>query len=149
MTKLTVYDPAMCCATGICGPEIDQALVNFAGDLDWLTRLGADVKRFNLSQEPAQFAENEAVRSVLEKSGVEGLPVIIAGDAMKCSGRYPSREELAQMAGLTLEQIAAGASTTAQESKSCCTPKPALASASTGGCCGGDDAEEETGGCCS
>ena len=149
MTNLTVYDPAMCCSTGICGPEIDQALVDFASDLDWLTRLGADVKRFNLSQEPAQFAENELVRSVLEKSGVEGLPVIVAGDALKSSGRYPSREELAQMAGLTPEQVVAGASSAAQESKSCCAPKASLASASTGGCCGGDDLEEDAGGCCS
>ena len=103
MSSLTIYDPAMCCSTGVCGPEIDQRLVDFATDLDWLSRVGADVTRFNLSQEPAQFAENELVRSVLEKSGVEGLPVIVAGDALKSSGRYPSREELAQMAGLSSE----------------------------------------------
>jgi len=36
MTTVTVYDPAMCCSTGICGAEVDQKLVDFAADLDWL-----------------------------------------------------------------------------------------------------------------
>ena len=149
MTPITVYDPAMCCSTGICGPEVDQTLVDFSSDLDWLARLGADVKRFNLSQEPAQFAANETVRLVLEKSGVEGLPVIIAGDALQSSGRYPSREELAQMAGVTPEQIAAGTSAAVPESKSCGAQKAGPSSASAAGCCGGDDVQEEAGGCCS
>jgi hypothetical protein len=36
MTKLEVYDPAMCCSTGVCGPEVDPALVTFAADLKWV-----------------------------------------------------------------------------------------------------------------
>ena len=35
MTNVTVYDPAMCCSTGICGAEVGQQLVTFAADLDW------------------------------------------------------------------------------------------------------------------
>lgn len=132
MTSLTIFDPAMCCSTGICGAEIDQKLVNFASNLDWLKSLGVDVKRINLSQEPALFAANEVVKSVLEKSGVEGLPVIIAGDTLKSSGEYPERDRLAAMAGLSTEQIAAG--------------NKGVVSAS--GCCGGAGTQEETSGCC-
>ncbi|MCP4073469.1 MAG: arsenite efflux transporter metallochaperone ArsD [Hyphomicrobiales bacterium] len=119
MTSLTIFDPAMCCSTGICGAEIDQKLVDFAADLDWLKSLGIDVKRINLSQEPTLFAENNLVKSVLEKSGVEGLPVIIAGDALKSSGQYPAREKLAEMAGLTPDQITSG-SGIATISSGCC-----------------------------
>ncbi len=148
MTNLTIYDPAMCCATGICGAEIDQKLVDFAGDLDWLKSLGIDIKRINLSQEPGLFAENDAVKSVLEKSGVEGLPVIIAGNTLQSTGQYPAREKLAQMAGLTLEQIAAGAA--AVTSQGCCDgDKAESKGASSGGCCGGsEDAQVESTGCC-
>jgi hypothetical protein len=132
MTNLTIYDPAMCCSTGICGTDIDQKLVDFASDLDWLKSLGIEVKRINLSQEPVLFAENAQVKSVLEKSGIEGLPVIIAGDTMMSAGLYPARTELASMAGLSADQVADAAPIEAKSS----------------GCCGGSDAEETKSGCC-
>jgi len=109
MKTLTVYDPAMCCSTGICGAEVDQQLVTFAADLDWLKSEGIEVKRINLSQEPALFAENEAVKAILQNTGVEGLPVILADDEMQSSGEYPHREKLAQMVGVTAVQTSAPA----------------------------------------
>ncbi len=27
MKTLSVYDPALCCSSGVCGTEVDQALV--------------------------------------------------------------------------------------------------------------------------
>ena len=117
MKTLTIYDPAMCCSTGICGVEIDQKLVDFAADLDWLKSEGIEVKRINLSQEPALFAENKQVKAVLENSGVDGLPVILANDEMQSSGQYPDRVKLAQMAGVTTAQAVGQASTPAAE---CC-----------------------------
>ena len=53
MTAVRVFDPAMCCSTGICGPSVDPELVRFAADLDWLKSQGVSVERFNLSQQPA------------------------------------------------------------------------------------------------
>lgn len=147
MTSLTIFDPAMCCSTGICGAEIDQKLVDFAGDLDWLKSQGIDVKRINLSQEPALFAENDLVKSVLEKSGVEGLPVIIAGDALKSSGQYPAREMLAEMVGLTPDQVAAAAEIAVKSSGCCGGDK--VEDTSSGGCCGeSSDQQEESSSCC-
>ena len=131
MNNLTIYDPAMCCPTGICGAEIDQKLVEFAADLDWLKSEGIEVRRINLSQEPALFAENEQVKTILETSGIEGLPVILAADEMQSSGQYPDRAKLAQMAGVTNAQSVG----------------PATAPA--GGCCGqSNDAEKSSPGCC-
>ncbi len=101
MKTLTIFDPAMCCSTGICGAEIDQKLVDFAADLDWLKSEGIEVKRINLSQEPTLFAENEQVKFILQNSGVEGLPVILADDEVQLSGQYPDRVKLAQMVGVT------------------------------------------------
>jgi hypothetical protein len=126
MTDITVYDPAMCCSTGICGAEVDQQLVTFAADLDWLKSQGIGVTRINLSQEPAKFAENGTVKTVLEKSGVEGLPVVLTGGEMSSTGRYPDRAELAQFAGVPFGADAA----------------PAASS----GCCG--SSEEKSSGCC-
>jgi hypothetical protein len=131
MKTLTIYDPAMCCSSGICGAEIDQQLVNFAADLDWLKSEGIEVKRINLSQEPALFAENEQVKTILENSGVEGLPVILADHEIQSFGQYPDRVKLAQMAGVTTAQA------------------DSQASAPAAGCCGqSNDAETSSSGCC-
>jgi len=133
MTTVTVYDPAMCCSTGICGAEVDQKLVDFAADLDWLKSQGVGVNRINLSQEPAEFAANDTVKTVLQDAGIAGLPVILINDKMQSSGCYPGRAELAGMAGVTLTIDAA---------------EPVIQSQSSG-CCGGAGKPEETSsGCC-
>jgi hypothetical protein len=100
MTSLAVYDPPMCCSTGVCGPEVDPALARFAGDLDWLKNQGVAVRRFNLSQEPARFVANAAVKALLDRSGGDDLPAIVADDKLVAHGRYPTRQELAAWAGL-------------------------------------------------
>lgn len=131
MKKLTIYDPAMCCSTGICGAEVDQNLVDFAANLDWLKSEGIEVTRINLSQEPALFAKNEQVKAILENSGVEGLPVILAGSQMQSSGLYPERAQLAKMAGLATTRVADPAPATAT---GCCA-QDSNAEASPSGCC--------------
>lgn len=100
MTTLTVYDPPMCCSTGVCGPEVDPRLAQFSGDLDWLKGQGIDVRRFNLAQEPSAFAEHPQVKALLERSGDEDLPAIVIGAKLVSHGRYPTRAELAAAAGL-------------------------------------------------
>jgi AhpD family alkylhydroperoxidase len=95
-----VFDPAMCCSTGICGPSVDPQLVRFAADLDWLKSQGVAVERFNLSQQPGAFAEDAAVKSALETKGEAGLPLVKVNGEVKSSGLYPSREELAAWAGV-------------------------------------------------
>jgi hypothetical protein len=100
MPKVQVFDPPMCCATGICGPTVDRDLVRFASDLDWLRGQGVAVERFNLSQQPGVFAGDPDVRAVLEAKGEAGLPLVRVDGELRSSGAYPSREELAAWAGL-------------------------------------------------
>jgi len=149
MIDLTIYDPAMCCPTGICGANIDQKIVDFAADLDWLKSLGVGVKRINLSQEPALFAENPLVKTVLESSGVDGLPAIIAGDVLASSGVFPDRATLAEMAGLTAAQIAEGARAVTKSAGCCGDDTAREETPPSGGCCGGEtETESEAHGCC-
>ncbi|MEX2662349.1 MAG: arsenite efflux transporter metallochaperone ArsD [Vicinamibacterales bacterium] len=100
MTAVRVFDPAMCCSTGVCGPSVDPRLARFSADLDWLKSQGISVERFNLAQEPAAFAEDRAVRSALEAKGEAGLPLVKVNGEVKSSGVYPSRDELATWAGI-------------------------------------------------
>ena len=85
----------MCCATGVCGPEVDTRLVQFAANLDWLKTQGVIVQRHNLSQNPAAFVENEIVKTALTEKGEAVLPVILLNGKVVTTGRYPDRAELA------------------------------------------------------
>ena len=91
----------MCCSTGVCGPDVDPKLVRFAADLKWLAEQGVTVERFNLTQTPIAFAENEVVRATLTEKGEAGLPLIVVDGKTAVSGSYPTRDELAGLLGLS------------------------------------------------
>jgi hypothetical protein len=97
---LRVYDPAMCCSTGVCGPSVDAELVRFAADLDWLRSAGAQVERFNLAQQPAAFAASAPVKQALTERGEAALPLVLAGEEVVSIGTYPTRAQLAGWAGV-------------------------------------------------
>jgi hypothetical protein len=100
MTTVHVFDPAMCCSSGVCGPSVDPRLARFAADLDWLKTQGVSVERFNLAQQPAAFAGDPTVRAALEEKGEAGLPVVQVNGQIRSAGVYPSRADLAAWAGL-------------------------------------------------
>ena len=93
--QLDVYDPAMCCSTGVCGPTVDPVLVRFAADVKWLQDQGVEVRRFNLSQNPAAFVENEQVKQALTEKGEAALPLLLVQDQVIATGEYPGRSSLA------------------------------------------------------
>ena len=94
----------MCCSTGVCGPDVDPTLVRFAADLKWLQEQGVEVQRFNLAQSPAAFVENARVKQALTDRGEAALPMVLAGDRVVSTGRYPERNDLATWAGLARDR---------------------------------------------
>jgi hypothetical protein len=133
MVVLRVFDPAMCCSTGICGPTVNPALARFAADVNWLKSQGVHVERFNLAQNPDAFTKDSVVEQMLTKVGIECLPLILVDDQVVSQGVYPSREELTAFTGIaaqkppTKDRTSSSAQPTAQQK--------------SGGCCGGS-------GCC-
>ena len=99
MKTLEVYDPAMCCSTGVCGPDVDPALVAFAADLKWAGEQGVTIKRYNLGQEPQAFMANAAVVKEIE-AGMDRLPIIAVDGRIVSTGVYLSRSQIAQKLGL-------------------------------------------------
>ena len=122
MKKLEVFDPAMCCSTGVCGVEVDPVLAQFAADLKWVGEQGVEVSRHNLGQEPQAFATNPAVIKEME-AGMDRLPILAVDGHIVVTGMYPTRQQLAQKLGI--------AATTEDKPRvmagSCCSPKS--------GCC--------------
>lgn len=97
MKTLTIYDPAMCCSSGVCGPDVDETLVHLAGFLKGLDEKEVRVERYNLSQQPGAYAANPTVTDTLRQKGTEALPLVFVNDKLVCSGTYPSTEELADL----------------------------------------------------
>ena len=124
MPAIRVFEPPLCCNTGVCGPELDQNLVNLTADLNHVADSGADIARFNMASDPSAFAAHPGVVAFLNTAGSESLPLVLVDDVPGLTGRYPSRAELTRYAGLTLDVL-----------------EPAAAA--SGGCCGG-----ASGGCC-
>ncbi len=131
MTQIQIFDPPMCCSTGVCGPSVDPALVRFAADLDWLQANGLAAERFNLAQQPGAFAESAVVRTALEEEGMDCLPLIVVDGQIVSRAAYPERDTLAKLVGLLVDS------------------RPSLFSPSTVGDCRAPTPAGPGGGCCS
>jgi predicted membrane-bound dolichyl-phosphate-mannose-protein mannosyltransferase len=96
MLKIELFEPAMCCTTGLCGPSVDEHLVRLSEDL---TRLQAEdpdltVERYAINQRPFKFRDNADVYSIVTGNGKKILPItVIAGTVVKTKS-YPSYEEM-------------------------------------------------------
>lgn len=125
MTSVKVFDPAMCCSTGVCGPAVDPALSLFAADLEWLAGQGVSVERFNLAQQPEAFVAHPEVTEALRELGEGALPLILVDGRKVVEGVYPSRDQLARLTSSTPPEPAGVAPGTAGQGCGC----------SPGGCC--------------
>ena len=145
--KIQVFDPPMCCSTGICGPGVDPALVNFTADLDWLKRQGIEVERYNLSQQTQAFVSNATVAAALKKDGNDCLPLILIDGKIAAQGSYLSREKLAELTNLEYspsenkQETKSGLKFTVQQAAS--TTAETAKSAATSGCCSAPAEKEE------
>ena len=123
MKTVQVYDKPMCCSTGVCGPEVDPVLPQFAADLDWLKSQGHNVERYNLAQQPQAFIENKAIHQVLSTEGTDSLPVVVIDGEIVSRKVYPTRDGLSALVnGSPAKQLLP----VAKASGGCC---------GTSGCC--------------
>lgn len=121
MKKLEIYDPAMCCSTGVCGVDVDPVLAQFAADLEWLAEQDVQVLRYNLSQAPGVFAANPAIVREME-AGMDRLPIVVVDGRVVSTGVYLSRQQLMDKLDLADQPTLIPA-----VEASCCKPG--------GGCC--------------
>lgn len=97
MKKMIIFEPAMCCSTGVCGPGVDQNLLRVSTVLNNLKNKGIIVERYNLSSNPQAFVDNKVINEMLNTKGIDILPVVIVdGEIVKVKG-YPSNEEFCKM----------------------------------------------------
>lgn len=100
MKILKIYDPAMCCSTGVCGTDVDTKLVQLANFLSSLDKSKVEVHRFELSSTPAAYVENREVARILNEEGVDSLPLFFIDDEVVFQGEYPEVPALSSKLGL-------------------------------------------------
>lgn len=106
MSKLEIFDPAMCCSTGVCGPSINKELLRVATAINNMTKKEVSITRYNLSSNPQAFIDNKKVNEYLNEQGAEVLPItLVDGEVMKIK-EYPTNDEFALWSGLTKEEVA-------------------------------------------
>jgi hypothetical protein len=97
MVTIEIFDPPMCCPTGVCGPAIDPALLNLQeAVLKVRSEFDAEVRvdRYLLSQQPAKFTQQAEVLARLKGKGVEALPIPVVDGAAVKEAAYPTYAEL-------------------------------------------------------
>lgn len=94
MKKIEIFDPAMCCSTGVCGPSIDSELMRMATVINSLKEKGIVINRHGLSSEPQDFITNQVISNILQKEGAEILPITLIDGEVAKTKEYPTNEEL-------------------------------------------------------
>src|SRR5699024_480 len=95
MKKMEIFDPAMCCSTGVCGPSVDPELTRVASAVYSLDQKNFDVTRYNWGNDPGAFTDNKEVNRILHEKGADALPITLLNNEVMKVGNYPTNEELA------------------------------------------------------
>ena len=114
MPRISIYDPPGCCSTGVCDPGLSDQMTQFATAIDALVKSGHNVVRFNMGAQPGAFVENTIVKSVLDKEGMECLPLVLLDNTIVSKGAYLDRAELGNKIGIEITPVVSG---------NCCTPQ--------------------------
>lgn len=105
MKKIEIYDPAMCCDSGVCGPSIDPELLRVSFIVKNLENKNYPIVRHNLSSNPQAFVDNSDVNEMLTSVGVNELPYVFLDDKLMMTNRYPTNEEFAEWTGQEISEL--------------------------------------------
>ncbi|MBI4757986.1 MAG: arsenite efflux transporter metallochaperone ArsD [Chloroflexi bacterium] len=89
-----IFDPAMCCPTGLCGPTIDPALLDVNEMLLNLQAQGVRVIRYQMSAQPQAFMANPQVFQLIRERQLAALPVTAVNGQVIKVGAYPTLDEV-------------------------------------------------------
>lgn len=91
--KIIIYDPPMCCSSGVCGPNPDQTLIDLQNILAKVKEMEVEVKRYLITQSPEKFKENPAVIKLIQEQQLKALPITTCNEKIVKTGAYPTLEE--------------------------------------------------------
>ncbi len=94
MRKVEIYEPPLCCPTGVCGPAPNPALTVLQENILRWKKEGIDVERIAINLAPQRFMANPTVVDLLTREGQEVLPITLLDGAVVAKGKYPTYEQI-------------------------------------------------------
>lgn len=94
--EVAIYDPPMCCPTGLCGPSVDPVLLDINEAVVTLKSEGVRVERYLLNAQPQAFLSNPEVYRLVRERQMAALPITVVGGRIVKTGSYPTLAELRQ-----------------------------------------------------
>lgn len=94
--EMKIYDPALCCPTGLCGVNIDPELMRIAVVMETLKKKGIVVERFNLRDNPQVYVEHKVINDCLMNESVEVFPITTLDGEIVLKKSYPTNAQIAE-----------------------------------------------------
>ncbi|MGZ2370354.1 arsenite efflux transporter metallochaperone ArsD [Ancylomarina sp. YFZ004] len=91
---IEIFEPALCCSSGVCGPAPDKALIELQNTINLLKQLDVEVNRYAINQSPQAFINNPLVSTYIKENGVGNLPLTILDNKIIQEQKYPSLDEI-------------------------------------------------------
>lgn len=91
---IEIYESALCCSTGVCGPEPNKSLIDLQNTINLLKKAGLEVKRFAINQAPLAFTSNPLVKEFITTEGPAKLPITLFNGKIIKQEDYPSIKDL-------------------------------------------------------
>ena len=88
------FDPPMCCPTGLCGPSLDQALLDVNEMISALQCDHLQVERYQMAGNPNAFLGNTEVMKLVREKQMDALPITVVRGRVVKVGAYPSLDEI-------------------------------------------------------
>lgn len=95
--ELIIYEGAMCCSTGVCGPEPDKTLIDFSETVKKLQSIyngQLRIIRASLTFNMLMFMANKDVFQIVKENGQEILPITTLNGEIIARQKYLKFEEL-------------------------------------------------------
>ncbi len=90
------FDPPICCPTDVCGPTIDQTLLDVNEMTMALTSQGFSVARYQMTSHPNAFLGNTEVIKLVREQQMAALPITVVRGKVIKTQTYPILEEVKQ-----------------------------------------------------
>ncbi|MFZ5975692.1 MAG: arsenite efflux transporter metallochaperone ArsD [Bacillota bacterium] len=103
--RIEFYEPPMCCATGLCGPSVDESLVKLNENIEYLKKKYTDslIERYMITQQPLKFKENQDVFQLIKQEGKDILPITTIDGKVIKTKQYPTLEDIESKIGVIKE----------------------------------------------
>jgi hypothetical protein len=98
--KIEIFDPPLCCPSGICGPTVDQTLINVNEMIASLQKEGVLIERYQMTSHPHAFINNPEVMKLVQEKQMAALPITVISSKVIKTGAYPTLEEINDALGV-------------------------------------------------